>query len=131
MEIAKKEIKDKIEKMLTSENSHVYKLALENMLAVVDMYSNDDELINSDSLLEDSLYYIENDCRSTSYYSGEVLQHEEDFNAICESTYKNEFLQDIEDTTSLFKGVKEVLSDMYDYCMKVATYTLINRLFIL
>ena len=68
MEIAKKEIKDQIEKMLlNSETSHVYKLALKNMLAVVDMYSSDDELINSDSLLEDSLYYIENDCRSTSY----------------------------------------------------------------
>ena len=128
MEIAKKDIKDQIEKMLDSESNHVYKLALENMLAVVDMYFNDDDLINSDSLLDDSLYYIDNDCRSTSYYSSEVLQHEEDFNEICESTYSNDFLQDIDDTTSLFKGVKEVLSDMYDYCMKVATYTLINRL---
>ena len=128
MEIAKKDIKDQIEKMLDSESNHVYKLALDNMLAVVDMYSNDD-LINSDSLLDDSLYYIENDCRSVSYYSSEVLNHEEDFNAICESTYSNDFLQDIDDTTSLFKGVKQVLSDMYDYCMKVATYTLINRLF--
>lgn len=129
MEIAKKDIKDQIEKMINSESNHVYKLALENMLAVVDMYSNNDDLINSDSLLDDSLYYIDNDCRSTSYYSSEVLQHEEDFDAICESTYNNDFLQDIDDNTSLFKGVKEVLSDMYDYCMKVATYTLINRLF--
>lgn len=129
MEIAKKDIKDQIEKMLDSESNHVYKLALENMLSVVDMYSNDDELINSDSLIDDSLYYIENDFRSTSYYSSEVLQYEEDFNAICKSTYSNDFLQEIDDTTSLFKGVKEVLSDMYDYCMKVATYTLINRLF--
>ena len=129
MEIAKKDIKDQIEKMLDNESNHVYKLALDNMLAVVDMYSNDDDLINSDSLLNDSLYYIDNDCRSTSYYSREVLQHEEDFDAVCESTYKNDFLQEIDDTTSLFKGVKEVLSDMYDYCMKVATYILINRLF--
>lgn len=128
MEIAKKDIKNQIEKMLDSESNHVYKLALENMLAVVDMYSNDD-MINSDSLLDDSLYYIDNDCRSTSYYSSEVLHHEEDFNAICESTYSIDYLQDIDDTTSLFKGVKEVLSDMYDYCMKVATYTLISRLF--
>ena len=129
MEIAKKDIKNQIEKMLDSENNHVYKLALENMLAVVDMYSNNDDLINSDSLLDDSLYYIGNDCRSTSYYSSEVLQYEEDFDAVCKSTYNNDFLQDIDDNTSLFKGVKEVLSDMYDYCMKVATYTLINRLF--
>ena len=129
MEIAKKDIKDQIEKMLNNESNHVYKLALDNMLAVVDMYSNDDDLINSDSLLDDSLYYIDNDCRSTNYYSSEVLQHEEDFNAVCKSTYSNDFLQDIDDTTSLFKGVKEVLSDLYDYCMKVATYTLINRLF--
>ena len=129
MEIAKKDIKNQIEKMLDNENNHVYKLALENMLAVVDMYSNDDDIINSDSLLDDSLYYIDNDCRSTSYYSNEVLQHEEDFNAVCKSTYSNDFLQGIDDTTSLFKGVKEVLSDMYDYCMKVATHTLINRLF--
>lgn len=128
MEIAKKDIKSQIEKMLDSENNHVYKLALDNMLAVVDMYSNDD-LINSDSLLDDSLYYIDNDCRSVSYYSDEVLQYEEDFNAICESTYSNDYLQDIDDTTSLFKGVKEVLSDMYDYCLKVATYTIANRLF--
>ena len=129
MEIAKKDIKDQIETMLDNETNHVYKLALKNMLAVVDMYSNDDDLINSDSLLEDSLYYIDNDCRSTSYSSSEVLNHEEDFDAICESTYNNDFLQDIDDNTSLFKGVKEVLSDLYDYCMKVATYTLINRLF--
>ena len=129
MEIAKKDIKDQIEKMLDVESNHVYKLALDNMLAVVDMYSNDDELINSDSLLNDSLYYIDNDCRSTSYYSSEVLNHEEDFNAVCKSTYSNDYLQDIDDTTSLFKGVKEILSDMYDYCMKVATYTMINRLF--
>lgn len=129
MEIAKKDIKNQIEKMLNNETNHVYKLSLENMLAVVDMYSNDDDMIISDSLIDDSLYYIENDCRSTSYYSSEVLQHEEDFNAVCESTYSNDFLQDIDDTTSLFKGVKQVLSDMYDYCMKVATYTLINRLF--
>ena len=129
MEIAKKDIKDQIEKMIDNETNHVYKLALENMLAVVDMYSSDDDMINNESLLNDSLYYIDNDCRSTSYYSSEVLQHEEDFNAICESTYSNDFLQEIDDTTSLFKGVKEVLSDLYDYCMKVATYTLINRLF--
>ena len=129
MEIAKKDIKSQIEKMLDDETNHVYTLALENMLAVVDMYSNNDDLINSDSLLDDSLYYIDNDCRSTSYYSREVLQYEEDFDAICESTYSNDYLQDIDDTTSLFKGVKEVLSDMYDYCMKVATYTLINRLY--
>ena len=129
MEIAKKEIKNQIEKMLNSVDNHVYTLALENMLAVLDMYSNDDDMINSESLLDDSLYYIENDCNSTSYYSSEVLQHEEDFDAICESTYSNDYLQDIDDTTSLFKGVKEVLSDMYEYCMKVATYTLINRLF--
>ena len=129
MEIAKKDIKNQIEKMLDSESNHVYELALNNMLAVVDMYSNDDDLINSGSLLYDSLYYIENDCRSTSYYSSEVLQHEEDFDAVCKSTYSNDFLQDIDDTTSLFKGVKEVLSDLFDYCMKVATYTLINRLF--
>ena len=129
MEIAKKDIKDQIEKMLDSESNHVYKLALENMLAVVDMYSSDDDLINSDSLLNDSLYYIDNDCRSTSYYSSEVLNYEEDFNAICESTYNNDFLQEIDDNTSLFKGVKEVLSDLYDYCMKVATFTMINRLF--
>ena len=129
MEIAKKDIKNQIEKMLDSESNHVYKLALENMLEVVDMYSNNDDLINSDSLLDDSLYYIDNDCRSTSYYSSEVLQYEEDFDAICKSTYNNDFLQEIDDTTSLFKGVNEVLSDMYDYCMKVATYTLINRLF--
>ena len=129
MEIEKKDIKDQIEKMLDDETNHVYKLALDNILAVVDMYSNDDDMISSDSLLDDSLYYIDNDCRSVSYYSSEVLNHEEDFNAICESTYSNDFLQDIDDTTSLFKGVKEVLSDMYDYCMKVATYTLINRLF--
>ena len=129
MEIAKKEIKNQIEKMLDSENNHVYKLALENMLEVVDMYSNNDDLINSDSLLDDSLYYIDNDFRSTSYYSSEVLQYEEDFDEICESTYNNDYLQEIDDTTSLFKGVKEVLSDMYDYCMKIATYTLIDRLF--
>lgn len=129
MEIAKKDIKNKIETMLDNESNYVYKLALENMLAVVDMYSNDDDVINSDSLIDDSLYYIDNDCRSTSYYSGEVLQYEEDFDAICKSTYSNDFLQDIEDGTSLFKGVKEVLSDMYDYCMKIATYTMINRLF--
>ena len=129
MEIAKKDIKNQIETMLDNESNHVYKLALDNMLAVVDMYSNNDDLINSDSLLDDSLYYIDNDCRSTSYYSSEVLQYEEDFNAVCESTYNNDFLQEIDDNTSLFKGVKEVLSDMYDYCMKVATYTLINRLF--
>ena len=129
MEIAKKDIKDQIEKMLDSENNHVYRLALENMLDVVNMYSNDDDMINSDSLLDDSLYYIDNDCRPVSYYSSEVLHYEEDFNAICESTYSNDFLQEIDDTTSLFKGVKEVLSDMYDYCMKVSTHTLINRLF--
>ena len=129
MEIAKKDIKDQIESMLNSESNHVYKLALENMLAVVDMYSNDDDLINNDSLLDDSLYYIDNDCRSTSFYSSEVLQYEEDFDAVCKSTYSNEYLQNIDDNTSLFKGVKEVLSDLYDYCMKVATYTMINRLF--
>ena len=129
MEIAKKDIKNQIEKMLDSETNHVYKLALENMLAIVDMYSNDDDMINSDSLLDDSLYYIDNDCRSTSYYSSVVLQYEEDFNEICKSTYSNDYLQGIDDTTSLFKGVKEVLSDMYDYCMKVATYTMISRLF--
>ena len=129
MEIAKKDIKDQIEKMIDNETNHVYKLALENMLAVVDMYSSDDDMINNESLLNDSLYYIDNDCRSTSYYSSEVLQYEEDFDAVCESTYRNDFLQEIDDTTSLFKGVKEVLSDLYDYCMKVATYTLINRLF--
>ena len=129
MEIAKKDIKNQIETMLDNESNHVYRLALDNMLAVVDMYSSDDELINRDSLLDDSLYYIENDCNSISYYSSEVLQYEEDFDAICESTYSNDFLQAIDDTTSLFKGVKEVLSDMYDYCMKVATYTMINRLF--
>ena len=129
MEIAKKDIKNQIEKMLDSETNHVYKLALENMLAIVDMYSNDDDMINSDSLLDDSLYYIDDDCRSTSYYSSVVLQYEEDFDAVCKSTYDNDYLQEIDDNTSLFKGVKEVLSDMYDYCMKVATYTLINRLF--
>ena len=129
MEIAKKELKNQIEKMLDSESNHVYKLALENMLAVVDMYSNDDDLINSDSLLCDSLYYIDNDFRSTSYHSSEVLQYEEDFDTVCKSTYDYDYLQEIDDTTSLFKGVKEVLSDMYDYCMKVATYTMINRLF--
>ena len=129
MEIAKKEIKNQIEKMLDDETNYVYKLALENMMAVVDMYSNDDDMINSESLLDDSLYYIDNDCNSTSYYSREVLQYEEDFDEICKSTYSNDYLQDINDTTSLFKGVKEVLSDMYDYCLKVATYTLINRLF--
>ena len=129
MEIAKKEIKNQIEKMLDNETNYVYKLALENMLAVVNMYDSDDSMINSESLLDDSLYYIENGCNSTSYYSSEVLQHQEDFDAICESTYSNDYLQDIDDTTSLFKGVKEVLSDMYDYCLKVATYTLINRLF--
>ena len=129
MEIAKKDIKEQIEKMLDSESNHVYKLALGNMLAVVDMYSNDDDMINSDSLLDDSLYYIDNDYRSTSYYSSEVLNYEEDFDAVCKSTYSNDYLQEIDDTTSLFKGVKEVLSDLYYYCMKVATYTLINRLF--
>ena len=129
MEIAKKDIKDQIEKMLSNESNHVYKLALENMLSVVDMYSTNDDLIDSDSLTNDSLYYIENDCNSTSFYSNEVLQYEEDFDAVCKSTYSNDYLQDIDDTTSLFKGVKEVLSDMYDYCMKVATYTVINRLF--
>ena len=129
MEIAKKDIKNQIESMLSNESNYVYKLALKNMLSVVDMYDSDDSMINCDSLLDDSLYYIENDCNSTSYYSGEVLQHEEDFDAVCKSTYSNDYLQDIDDTTSLFKGVKEVLSDMYDYCMKVATYTLINRLF--
>ena len=125
MEIAKKDIKNQIENMLNSVDNHVYKLALENILSVVDMYSNDDDLINSDSLLDDSLYYID----STSYYSSEVLQHEEDFNEICKSTYSNDYLQEIDDNTSLFKGVKEVLSDLFDYCMKVATYTMINRLF--
>ena len=129
MEIAKRDIKDQIEKMLDDETNHVYKLALKNMLAVVDMYSNNDDLISNESLLDDSLYYIDNDCRSTSYYSSEVLQYEEDFDAVCKSTYSNAYLQEIDDTTSLFKGVKEVLSDMYDYCMKVATYTMINRLF--
>ena len=128
MEIAKKDIKDQIEKMLDSETNHVYRLALENMLATIDMYSNDD-LITSESLLDDSLYYIDNDCNSTSYYSSEVLNYEEDFDAVCKSTYSNDYLQDIDDNTSLFKGVKKVLSDMYDYCMKIATYTMINRLF--
>ena len=47
MEIAKKDIKDQIEKMLDDETNHVYKLALENMLAIVDMYSNNDDLINN------------------------------------------------------------------------------------
>ena len=126
---SKKDIKNQIENMLNNETNHVYKLALENMLAVVDMYSDNDDLINSESILDDSLYYIDNDCRSTSFYSSEVLQYEEDFDEICKSTYSNDYLQDIDDTTSLFKGVKEVLSDMYDYCMKVATYTMINRLF--
>ena len=129
MEIAKKDIKNQIEKMIDNESNHVYKLALKNMLDVVNMYSSDDDMINSDSLLDDSLYYIDNDCNSISYYSSEVLQHEEDFDEICKSTYSNDYLQDIDDTTSLFKGVKEVLSDMYDYCMKVATYTMIDRLF--
>lgn len=129
MEIAKKDIKDQIEKMLNDETNHVYKLALDNMLAVVNMYSTNDDLINSESLLDDSLYYIDNDCNSSSYYANEVLQHEEDFDAVCESTYKNDYLQDIDDNTLLFKGVKEVLSDMYDYCMEVATHTLISRLF--
>ena len=129
MEIAKKDIKDQIEKMLEDETNRVYKLALENMLAVVDMYDSDDSMINSESFLDDSLYYIDNDYRSTSYYSSEVLQYEEDFNEICKSTYSNDYLQEIDDTTSLFKGVEEVLSDMYDYCLKVATHTLINRLF--
>ena len=129
MEIAKKDIKDQIESMLASESNHVYKLALENMLSVVDMYDSDDSMINCDSLLDDSLYYIDNDCRPTSYYSGEVLQYEEDFDEICKSTFDNDYLQDIDDTTSLFKGVKEVLSDLFDYCMKVATYNMINRLF--
>ena len=129
MEIAKKDLKDQIEKMLDNEDNYVYKLALENILAVVDMYDSDDSMINNDSLLDDSLYYIDNDCNSTSYYSDEVLNYEEDFYAVCKSTYSNDYLQDIDDNTSLFKGVKEVLSDMYDYCMKVATYTLINRLF--
>ena len=128
MEIAKKDIKDQIEKMLDSETNHVYRLALENMLATIDMYSNDD-LITSESLLDDSLYYIDNDCNSLSYYSSEVLNYEEDFDVVCKSTYSNDYLQDIDDNTSLFKGVKEVLSDLYDYCMKVATYTMINRLF--
>ena len=129
MEIAKKDIKNQIEKMLNDETNHVYKLALENMLSVVNMYDSDDSMIDSESLIDDSLYYLENDYRSISYYSSEVLQYEEDFDAVCKSTYSNDFLQDIDDTTSLFKGVKEVLSDMYDYCMKVSTYTLINRLF--
>ena len=129
MEIAKKEIKNQIEKLLDSETNHVYILALENILSVVDMYDSDDSMITSESLIDDSLYYLDNDCRSTSYYSSEVIQYEEDFDAICKSTYNNDYLQEIEDTTSLFKGVKEVLSDMYDYCMKVATYTMINRLF--
>ena len=128
MEIAKKDIKDQIEKMLDSETNHVYRLALENMLATIDMYSNDD-LITSESLLDDSLYYIDRDCNSLSYYSSEVLNYEEDFDAVCKSTYSNDYLQDIDDNTSLFKGVKKVLSDMYDYCMKIATYTMINRLF--
>ena len=129
MEIAKKDIKNQIENMLNSVDNHVYKLALENILSVVDMYSNNDDLINSDSLLDDSLYYIDNGCNSTSYYSSEVLNYEEDFNEICKSTYSNDYLQEIDDNTSLFKGVEEVLSDLFDYCMKVATYTLINRLF--
>ena len=129
MEIAKKDIKNQIENMLNSVDNHVYILALENILSVVDIYDSDDSMITSESLIDDSLYYIENDFRSTSYYSSEVLQYEEDFNEICESTYSNDYLQEIDDTTSLFKGVKEVLSDMYDYCMKVATYTMINRLF--
>ena len=129
MEIAKKDIKNQIEKMLASESNYVYKLALENILSVVDMYDSDDSMITSESLIDDSLYYLDNDCRSTSYYSSEVLQYEEDFDAVCKSTYSNDYLQDIDDTTSLFKGVKEVLSDMYDYCLKVATYTMINRLF--
>ena len=129
MEIAKKEIKNQIEKMLNSIDNHVYTLALENILSVVDMYSNDDDMINSDSLLDASWYYIDNHCHSTSYYSNEVLQYEEDFDSVCKSTYNDDYLQDIDDTTSLFKGVKEVLSDMYTYCMKVATYTMINRLF--
>ena len=129
MEIAKKDIKNQIENMLNSVDNHVYKLALENILSVVNMYSNNDDLINSDSLLDDSLYYIDNDCNSTSYYSSEVLNYEEDFNEICKSTYSNDYLQEIDDNTSLFKGVEEVLSDLFDYCMKVATYTMINRLF--
>ena len=129
MEIAKRDIKDQIEKMLDSESNYVYKLALENILSVVNMYSNDDDLINSESILDDSLYYIDNDCNSTSYYSSEVLNYEEDFNEICKSTYSNDYLQEIDDNTSLFKGVEEVLSDLFDYCMKVATYTMINRLF--
>ena len=129
MEIAKKDIKEQIENMLNSVDNHVYKLALENILSVVNMYDSDDDLINSESLLDDSLYYIDNDCNSTSYYSSEVLQHEEDFDEVCKSTYDSDYLQDIDDNTSLFKGVKEVLSDMYDYCMKVATYTIINKLF--
>ena len=129
MEIAKKDIKNQIEKMLDSESNYVYKLALENILSVVNMYSNDDDLINSESILDDSLYYIDNDCNSTSYYSSEVLNYEEDFNEICKSTYSNDYLQEIDDNTSLFKGVEEVLSDLFDYCMKVATYTMINRLF--
>ena len=129
MEIAKTDIKEQIENMLNSVDNHVYKLALENILSVVNMYDSDDDLINSESLLDDSLYYIDRDCNSLSYYSSEVLQHEEDFDAVCKSTYNNDYLQEIDDTTSLFKGVKEVLSDMYDYCMKVATYTMINRLF--
>ena len=129
MEITKKDIKNQIKNMLASESNHVYTLALENILSVVDMYDSDDDLLNSDSLLDDSLYYIENDCRPTSYYSDEVLQYEEDFDAVCKSTYSNDYLQEIEDNTSLFKDVKEVLSDMYGYCMKVATYNMINRLF--
>ena len=129
MEIAKKDIKDQIESMLASENNHVYKLALENMLSVVNMYDSDDSMINSDSLIDDSRYYIESDCNSNSYDAREVLQYEEDFDEICKSTFDNDYLQEIDDTTSLFKGVKEVLSDIYDYCMKVATYAMINRLF--
>ena len=129
MEIAKKDIKDRIEKMLDDETNYVYTLALENILSVVDMYSNDDDLIGSESLLDDALYYIDNDCNSTSYYSSEVLQYEEDFDAVCRSTYENDYLQEIDDNTSLFKGAKEVLSDMYTYCMRVATSALINRLF--
>ena len=68
MEIAKKDIKDQIEKMLDDETNYVYKLALKNMLAVVDMYDSDDSMINSDSLLDDSLYYIDNDCIYIGYY---------------------------------------------------------------
>lgn len=129
MEITKKDIMSQIKNMLDSESNHVYKLALENMMSVVDMYGSDDSMINCESILDDSLYYIDNDCNSTSYYSSEVLQHEEDFNEICKSTYSNDYLQEIDDNTSLFKGVEEVLSDLFDYCMKVATYTMINRLF--